>query len=500
MRLLYLDIDCLRPDHLGCYGYHRDTSPHIDRIARRGVRFENVYASDLPCLPSRTAFFSGRFGIHTGVVNHGGTGADPFVEGAGRGFVSTLGRTCFVRGLRDLGFHTATVSSFAERHAAYHFTAGFHEVLNPGRRGLESAHEVTAIARQWLERHAQEDRWFLHINLWDPHTPYRAPPELGDPFADVPTPAWLTEDVRRAHWEGCGPHSAREVMGYDDEPPAGVPWDYPRQPLAIDSTAAVRRMFDGYDAGVLYADRHVGVLLAVLEEAGVLNETAIVVSADHGENLGELNVYGDHQTADQHTGRVPLVISWPGITDRQAGRVDRALHYQVDVAATVLELLGGQVPSLWDGAGFSSALTEGVEKGRPALVLSQAAWTCQRAVRFALDGIAYLCIRTYHDGHHGFPEVMLFDLDEDPHEERDLAARRPEVVHAALAVLEGWLADSMKTATHAVDPMWIVLHEGGPKHTRGNLPHYVERLRATGRSAWAEYLEARHCRDRVRVR
>ena len=72
MRILYIDIDSQRPDHLGCYGYHRKTSPNIDRIAARGVRFENHYVTDAPCLPSRTAMWSGRFGIHTGVINHGG--------------------------------------------------------------------------------------------------------------------------------------------------------------------------------------------------------------------------------------------------------------------------------------------------------------------------------------------------------------------------------------------------------------------------------------------
>jgi arylsulfatase A-like enzyme len=72
VRILYIDIDTLRADHLGCYGYHRDTSPNIDELARQGVRFDDCYASDAPCLPSRTALWSGRFDFHTGVVNRGG--------------------------------------------------------------------------------------------------------------------------------------------------------------------------------------------------------------------------------------------------------------------------------------------------------------------------------------------------------------------------------------------------------------------------------------------
>jgi arylsulfatase A-like enzyme len=495
VRILHIDIDSLRPDHLGCYGYARATSPHIDQIAQQSIRFDNVYASDVPCLPSRAAFFSGRFGIHTGVINHGGAQAEMWHEGKARGFGSLLGRTAFVRGLRDLGFHTATVSSFAERHAAYFFAAGWNEMLNPGRRGLEIADEVEALARGWLDRHARNDGWFLHVQLWDPHTPYRAPAAFGDPFAAAPLPAWLTEAVRAAHFEGCGPHSARETIGYDDRPPPGLPWSYPRQPLAIDSPAAVRRMFDGYDTGVLYADRCVGQLLAILEEAGVLADTAILVTADHGENLGELNVYGDHQTADQATARLPMLLRWPALGTTAAPRVDRALHYQVDVAATVLELLGGRVPPSWDGRSFAPALRAGAEQGRDWLVISQAAWTAQRAVRFQQAGADYLCIRTYHDGYHGYPDTMLFDLATDPHEQNDLQAARPAVVNEALARLERWLAEMMTTATHPADPMWMVLHEGGPKHVRGELPAYLQRLRATGRAHWADLLAARHPKE-----
>ena len=76
MRILMLDLDTLRPDHLGCYGYARNTSPALDSIARDGVRFDHYHCTDAPCLPSRAALISGRFGIHNGVVNHGGLAAD----------------------------------------------------------------------------------------------------------------------------------------------------------------------------------------------------------------------------------------------------------------------------------------------------------------------------------------------------------------------------------------------------------------------------------------
>ena len=118
MRLLYIDIDALTPSHLGCYGYHRDTSPTIDRLAAEGLRCTNVYTSDAPCLPSRTAMYSGRFGIHTGVVGHGGTAAQPKIEGPTRGFGDLFDAQGLGRSLQRLGFHTAMVSPFGQRHAA----------------------------------------------------------------------------------------------------------------------------------------------------------------------------------------------------------------------------------------------------------------------------------------------------------------------------------------------------------------------------------------------
>ncbi len=82
MRIIYIDIESQRPDHLGCYGYHRNTTPCIDALACEGVRFDKVYAADAPCLLSRIGFYSGRFGIQTGGVGHGGTaGQVPAVFG-----------------------------------------------------------------------------------------------------------------------------------------------------------------------------------------------------------------------------------------------------------------------------------------------------------------------------------------------------------------------------------------------------------------------------------
>ena len=482
MRILYIDIDTLRPDHLGCYGYPRATSRHIDAVAASGVRFEQVHASDVPCLPSRTALLTGRFGIQNGVVNHGGTDADPVIDGADRGFWSRLQLESFPSRLKRAGLRTVSVSSFAQRHSAFHWYAGFDEAYNVGKFGLETADEVFAIAADWLQRNGRQDAWFLHVHMWDPHTPYRAPAEYGEPFLDDPTPGWLTEEVRRAHWEACGPHSAQECAGF--APNAALAARFPRQPQQIPDAAGVRQMFDGYDTGVRMADDHVGRLLSLLAELGVDgDESAVMISSDHGETLGELNVYGDHQTADPITTRVPLVLRWPGI----APGVREGLHYQVDVSATLLELLDQEVPERWNGEGFASALRSGADAGRDYLVLSQAAWACQRAVRF--DDWAYL--ETRHDAYHQYDDPMLFALVRDPNLQDNRADAEPEVVARAAGMLREWREALLPEAARGRDPHENVMAEGGPFHVRGRLPDYLKRLRETGRAAHAEALEAR---------
>ena len=89
----------------------------------------------------------------------------------------------------------------------------------------------------------------------------------------------------------------------------------------------------------------------------------------------------------------------------------------------------------------------------------------------------------------------LYDIVDDPHEQRDLAPERPDLVSQAMTLLDDWYGEMMRTATHGQDPMWTVMHEGGPEHTRGQLPRYLERLRETGRGEWAERLAAAHPRE-----
>jgi arylsulfatase A-like enzyme len=170
--------------------------------------------------------------------------------------------------------------------------------------------------------------------------------------------------------------------------------------------------------------------------------------------------------------------------------VDTALHYQIDVGATLLGLAGGTPHDAWDGRAFHDVLRQGGQAGREALVLSQAAWTCQRSVRFRDNGRDYLWIATRHDGYHGYPDEMLFDLGTDPHEEHDIHKKRPDLCAQARTLLIEWRDGALAESAHG-DPMDEVMAEGGPKHVRDALPGYLDRLRSTGRGTFADAFAAR---------
>ncbi|MGG3926978.1 sulfatase [Metabacillus fastidiosus] len=455
MRILYLDLDSLRPDHLGCYGYHRNTSPNIDEIAKEGVRFTNYYCTDAPCLPSRSALMSGKFGIHSGVVGHGGTAADMRREGPARDFHDRLAEESLPGALRQLGFKTATISTFAERHSAWTFNAGFNEVFNIGAKGHERAEQVLPVALKWLEDNGSSDNWFLHLNFWDPHTPYRTPEEFGNPFENDPIPEWLTEEVFNQHKKKDGQHSINDMNALAES----HYFKWPRHAKPIKVHNDLRFIIDNYDSAIRYMDNYVGQVLHKLEELGVMEDTAILISADHGENLGELGIYSEHGTADEGTCHIPMIIRWP---NGLKNKVNDSLHYHIDLAPTIMSLLGAQKMESWDGKSFHDSIINGISTGREYLVLSQCAHVCQRSVRFK----DWLYIRTYHDGYHGFPKEMLFNLKEDPYERNNLAEERPDICREAVYSLNEWHDEMMHTMDFDVDPLWTVMKEGGPFHAK----------------------------------
>ncbi len=484
MKIIYMDIDTLRPDHLGCYGYHRNTSPNIDEFAKDSIVFEECYCSDAPCLPSRTALMSGRFGIHTGVVGHGGTAGDIRLTGAGRGIRSGNFFNSWVAKLRKCGYKTASVSPFADRHSSYHFNMGFAETYDTGDWGMESAEHIMPVAFDWLDRNAhKEENWFLHVNIWDPHTPYRAPLEYGNKFENDPMPEWITQEVFEKHREAVGSHTCQDVQMFTNQ----IPFEgkYPRDMGEFNTIEDVKKFMDGYDMGVWHADKYFGLLVEKLKEMSLYDDIMIILSSDHGEDMGEFGIYGEHGMADYATTHIPLIIKHE---KAKKGTRDSKLHYNLDLAPTMADLFGFEKSPNWDGQSYATNITEGTEIGHDELIVGQCAHVCQRGVRFD----DYMYIRIYHDGGRLFSEKeMLFDIKNDPFMQYNLASEKPDVVKDAVYRLTNWHDDMMSTSDSEIDPLWTVMKEGGPFHAdKPKLQRYVGRLEEEGRfDVLAEFKE-----------
>lgn len=445
MRIIYFDIDSLRPDHLGCYGYDRPTSPAIDAVAAEGTRFTRFYCADSPCMPSRHGLISGRFGINNGVVTHGGPASKLTIDERLYGGPQPHNQL-LQRQIRENGLDTICFSNFPFRHCATWFSLGWTEMHSPSlHSGSEPASVVTDAVLRWLEANADRDDWFLYVNLWDPHRIYRMDPSWADRFRDFPvTQTWPDEAAIEDHQSIEGPFTAN---GQFKDHVSTVPL----MPGAVRSRSDFEHMVTGYDAAIAYTDHHVELMLGSLRRQGVYDEAAVIVSADHGDNFGEHGIYSDHVCADEAIHNVPLIVKWPGVA--HAGHVVDTPLYNVDLSATLCELSGSDPPEHYDGASFAPALRGETIGQRDYLVWGHGLYTLQRAVRTD----RHLMIRTYDDYGYRFDPVELYDMRTDRFQTTNLANDEPDTVARMDRMLNDWLHEQSQKPYAIPDPMQVEL-------------------------------------------
>ncbi|GGE26027.1 sulfatase [Pullulanibacillus camelliae] len=473
MRFIYFDIDSLRPDHMSCYGYHRQTTPNIDKIAERGMKFNRCYAASSPCVPSRASFMSGRFGVNHGALTHWGPGYNFYYpEGDGHSAKYPF----FTRYLREAGYKTVTFSSFGDRHHAWWYFAGWNEVhTHTLREGNENADEVNESVIPWLKAHGTEDNYFLHIQYWDPHTLYTCPKEYVEQWKESPVNAFPSEAIIREHQSDSFPRSASFLHTVDNIPPT-----MPRQ---INNRDDYKHLIDGYDGAISFMDEQIGHIVKTLESLGIEDEVCFIISADHAESLGEQGIYGEHASATEAVHHLPLIMSIPGVT-KSSQEYDGFL-YNVDVIATLADLVGLPIPSGWDGQSYVSTLKGEEQEGRPYLVMDHALYTCQRAVR---DEKWYY-IRTYHPGLYRFEDVTLYDMINDPNQTKNVAKAFPEIITLMNSRLAEWEQEHLGYPLNMVDPLQEVVKTGPWKYV--TLESWIEHLNRSGWGNAAKELEAK---------
>lgn len=478
MRIIYLDLDSLRPDHLSGYGYGRETTPRMDRLIQEGTRFTRAYCNSSPCVPSRASLVSGRFGICHGALTHWSTGGEFQFPCDGNQYLKQA--PLLPRHLQQHGYRTATFSSFADRHIAPWFLSGWSETHNTSlKRGAESAEEVNSLVLPWLQQHGHEEDYFVHIQYWDVHRTYTVDRAYADSFVRQPPPAWPDQQAIEEHAANYGPFSATEL--FPNESGRSPVETMPDQVTSLDEW---RTLVDGYDGALRYLDAQVGRVLDTLDELGVLDETAIIISADHGEAMGEQGIYGDHVCAGEAVHNIPMVVRWPGRAQPDA--VVEDLTYNVDLQPTICELLGLPVPSGWDGDSFAAALAGRERQRRSHIVWDHALYSCQRAVR--TDD--WLFIRTYHPGLFPFDEEILYDMASDPHQTRNVAHEHPGVVRELDRLRQTWVDRNLDKMDGRPDPLMEVARSGGP-YRYVSRDAWLDRLRAKGRGRDVEDLRQR---------
>jgi len=392
LNVLFISIDTLRSDHLGCYGYGRNTSPHIDALAARGVRLENHIASAPSTLPSHASMMTSLY---------------PSAHGAEVRTKRSLGDEVLTlaEALQREGYRTAAFTGGGQLNRSYHLDQGF-DVYSDRGGGVGPVVNRTI---QWLDAGEDGGRpFFLFVHTYEPHHPYNPPapydsrftvPEMLAKFGNR-VPIDLLEDVKRGE----------RVL----------------RPGELEHIEAL------YDGEIRYTDDHLERLFESLRDKGLWERTLVIFTSDHGEEFGEHGVVGWHgHTLYDELLLVPLIVRFPG--DALAGRVVTAQTRSVDLYPTILDVVGVKPPDRIQGVSILPLLN-GREGVPPLPAFSQQeSWQRERSLRFGgyklivkgdldlpPDPLAGFFIFTEKT-----PENLeLYDLGRDPGEHRPLRSRQ----------------------------------------------------------------------------
>ena len=410
--LVLISIDTLRADHLGCYGYDRETSPRIDRLAAEGIRFDRAYSQASWTLPAHMSVMTSQY---------------PHVHGVDNDRVALAERaTTWAEVLSRAGYRTAAFVSHIYVKAKWGFGQGFDEfhelradtaVYSPSVDTSYKAERITDEVASWLEGRPREP-FFLFVHYFDPHLDYEPPP----PFDRMFDPAY--EGGITGRYDGLKPY----MKGLNPEP-ARI------GPRELEHVTAL------YDGEIRYTDTHVGRLLDAIEAAVGLDRCLVVLLSDHGEELDDHgSMEGHGWTLYDEIVRVPLVLRLPG--GARAGTAIEESVELIDVAPTALELLDLASPGVFQGRSRLSSI-EGRPAGseRPLVFAEHRRFNAMQSVR----GERYKLIASMASGTNPFGVPFskgyeLYDLREDPLELEDRYEPSSPIASFLLSELASWRA------------------------------------------------------------
>ncbi len=431
---VFILTDQQRYDTIAALGFDHMITPALDRLVQRGTAFENMYITSPSCAPSRASLFSGVYPHTNGVFRND----EPW-------------NYCWVKDLAEAGYHTVNVGKMHTMPVEGAF--GFHErhvVENKDRdhpslpfyldnwdkayflRELDKPSRVTQRRRSdynellgawtwehderlhpdvfvgqmacwWLDRYTGNEPFFLQVGLPGPHPPYDPTQEYLDMYSgrDLPEPIPTDAEVQ--------PEALRKLRDHhlNDDADGIVHLENPNPEQS-------RRQRAHYYANVTMIDKQVGEIIGALKRRGVLDDTIIIFTSDHGDCLGD---HGHSQKWNMYesTVHVPALISNPGRIPE--GRRVTDLVALFDFAPTILEFAGIEVPSWMEATSLQRYLGEGPAPVRQRVYAEHSndnLLTGTRCMTMIRDGAMKLV--HFVDSEKG----MLFDLENDPDERTNL--------------------------------------------------------------------------------
>jgi len=409
--ILLIVMDTVRADHLSLQGYERETDPTLKRIASEGVMFENAYAASSWTLTSHASLFTGRWPYEHKA--DGGryldetypTIAEALTErgyrtGAFNGnFETVTSHWGFARGFLHFEDYYQTlpqlaVSSVYGRFMEYYV---FHKVFNMefsiDRRWGPS---VNQSALDWIDQD-DDTPFFAFVNYYDAHAPYISPERAK--FSNLPNPGglvntdWTTADI-------YNPKTPEQAQGE----------------------------IDAYDGGIYYTDQQIDALLKELESRGKLDNTIVVITSDHGELFGEHGLWEHHNSLYKPVIHVPLIVWYPKSAPQNM-RIDTPVS-NTFIPAMLLDMLGEPEQTAFRGPPLSQLWADpaaAADFPDPIAEMAESSWVNPHHLSIRGDMVTVLSPEWQFIAHE-FNGIELYNLNDDPDQENNLAGENPAEV------------------------------------------------------------------------
>ena len=417
MNIILVAVDTLRAQNMSCYGYGLKTTPNLERIARNAATFTAHSSHAHNTHPSFTTIFTGNYAeTHRVVRMNGEYKIEPGFE-----MLTEL--------LARHGVQTAAVDDLVSTGAmvkATWFGRGFKTYVNTRDYGGKEGRSMASLRRlafPILKDLREKKPFFLFLHPWDTHSPYRARPGFNEAFSDG-------DPTDRVDLSG-------NPMGCDKfrvfVPGEDVDEEDMRYTLAI------------YDGAVKEVDHEFSGLLDDVDDLGLLEDTTVIFTSDHGECLGDHRICFGHRWVYDATTRVPLVIISPELTH---GRRIETVTQHVDLAPTILDLMGLEIPKNLEGNTLLPLMMGETKQSYPYAHLFGTYPDLRRGLR--TDKYKYMehvatCPRFLD-----WPTRELYDLDNDPEEEENVIDSHENIADEMRSKMQAWLRSKLGGR---VDPM-----------------------------------------------